>query len=169
MWWSRRAVLSAALASLAGCGFRPMYAKRRGGGSTVAHLDAIVIDPIPGRLGQIVHNNLLDRLTPRGAAASPRYRLQVRLSRAIENLAIAKDEETTRSNLRLTANFVLRDLGSNEVALDGQVRSIASFNLVRSDYANLIAERDADRRAAREVSDQMMTRLSLYFDRNPGS
>ncbi len=165
MSWSRAAALGAVLIFLTGCGFQPLYGKRSGGGSTYKQLESIAIDPIPGRLGQIVHNDLLDRLNPRGRPAQPRYRLNVKLKRTTEALAIAKDEEVTRSNLRLTATFVLRDVPEGTTAFKGHARSIASFNLVRSDYANLIAERDAEQRAAREIGDQLMTRLALFLER----
>ena len=164
MSWSRLA-LALLLLLLAGCGFRPLYGPRAEGPSTAAELQSIVIDPIPGRLGQILRNDLMDRLTPKGRPAKPRYRLQVALTRFKEGLAIKKDEEITRSNLRLTATFVLNDLESGEAAFQGRSRSTASYNLVRSDFANLAAERDAERRAAGEIGDQIQTWLSVFFSR----
>lgn len=168
MWWFRAAALGAALTLVAACGFRPLYGQRADGGSTFAELEAVTIGPIPGRVGQILRNHLLDRLTPRGQQVQARFRLDVRLSQAKESLAIKKDEEITRSNLKLTADFVLRDPSSGATLYSGQSRSTASFNLVRSDFANLIAEQDAQRRAAREISDQIMTQLAVYFTRRPG-
>lgn len=169
MSWFKLAAFAAALVLLAGCGFRPLYGKYADGSSTVAQLESIIIGPLPGRLGQVLRNNLLDRLTPRGQPGRPRYRLEVKLFRFKEGLAIKKDAEITRSNLRLTATFVLSDLSSGETALQGQTRSTASFNLVRSDFANLIAEQDAERRVARDTSNQIMTRLSVFFSRQQAS
>ncbi len=169
MCWFRAAALGAALVLATGCGFRPLYGQRSDGGSTFAELEAIAIGPIPGRVGQILRNHLLDRLTPLGQQRQARYRLDVRLSKFKEGLAIKKDEEITRSNLKLTADFVLRDPGNGETMYQGRSRSTPSFNLVRSDFANLVAEQDAERRVAREISDQITTRLSVYFaSRRPG-
>lgn len=165
MSWSRRAALGFLVAALGGCGLRPLYGRGSGGQVTVAALGAVAIGPIPGRLGQVLHNDLRDRINPQGAPGRPRYRLEVQVFRFKEGLAIKKDEEITRSNLRLTATFVLSDYRSGERLLEGSARSTGSFNLVRSDFANLVAERDAERRVAREISEQILTRLSLYFDR----
>ena len=161
----RWAGLAAAVLLLAGCGFRPLYAERGDGSSTRLQLESIVIGPIPSRLGQILRNDLMDRLTPGGRPDVPRYRLDVELARFKEGLAIRKDEEITRSNLRLTATFTLNDLADGGTAFQGRSRSAASFNLVRSDFANLAAEQDAERRAAVEIGDQIMTRLSIFFSR----
>ena len=168
MWWFRAAALGAALVLLAGCGFRPLYGQRSDGGSTFAELEAIAIGPIPGRVGQILRNHLLDRLTPLGQQRQARYRLEVRLSKFKEGLAIKKDEAITRANLKLTADFVLHDPRSGDPMYQGRSRSTASFNLVRSDFANLVAEQDAERRAAREISDQIMTQLAVFFSRRGG-
>jgi len=167
MWWFRVAALGVALTFAAACGFRPLYGQHRDGGSTFAELEAVAIGPIPGRVGQLLRNHLLDRLTPLGQRSQARYRLEVRLSQVKEGLAIKKDEEITRSNLKLTADFVLREPASGAALYSGQSRSTASFNLVRSDFANLSAEHDAERRAAREISEQIMTQLALYFTRRP--
>lgn len=169
MWWSSRGLAIAALVVLAGCGFRPLYGQRAAGGSAATDMAMVAIAPIPDRLGQILHNDLRDRLNPRGQPSIPAYRLEIRLERVREGLAIRRDEEVTRANLKLTANFHLKNLRDGGIALKGSTRSVASFNLVRSDFANLIAERDAERRAARELSDGITTRLAIFFDRQRGT
>jgi LPS-assembly lipoprotein len=165
MWWFRLALALALLGLIAGCGFRPLYGTRGGSDATVSELAAVTVTPIAGRLGQLVRNHLREQLSPRGTPGPARYRLDIALIRASEGLAIKKDEEITRSNLRLTATFALRAAAGGDALLEGQTRSIASFNLVRSDFANLIAERDAESRVAREVGDQIATRLAIYFSR----
>ena len=44
-------------------------------------------------------------------------------------------------------------------------KSTNSFNIVASDFATLSGETDAIERAAREVSDDIRTRLALFFTR----
>jgi LPS-assembly lipoprotein len=165
MWWSRLALVLALLGLAGGCGFRPLYGKAPGGQGTVAELAAVTVNPIPDRLGQMVRNHLRDQLAPRESQTRSRYRLAIVLVSNSEGLAIKRDEEITRSNLRLVARFVLRSSASGETLLEGQTRSVASFNLVRSDFANLIAKRDAESRVARETGDQIATRLAIFFDR----
>ena len=72
-----RPAVAAALISLAACGFRPLHAP--GAGAEPEVLAGIEIAHIPDRLGQVVRNHLLDRLTPRGAPAAATYRLAVSL------------------------------------------------------------------------------------------
>lgn len=147
------------------CGFQPLYGTSRSSldGAVVAELAAVRIAPIPERVGQIVRNDLLDRLTPLGEPASPQYGLTVGLEEAKEGLAIQIDDTVTRFNLTLTANYVLENADTGSIVTAGSVRATAAYNVLRSDFANVVAERDAQRRAAREVSDELKTRLAVYF------
>lgn len=150
----------------AGCGFQPMHAT---GGATPQALSSIDIAPIPDRLGQVLHNNLLDRLAPRGVVAFPRYRLVVSLQVTKEALAIARDESATRYNVALVAEYALVLLETGAKVLEGEARSISAYNVVSSDYATLVAERDAELRSAREISDDLRTRIAVFLARNDHS
>ena len=85
----------------------------------------------------------------------------------VENadLAIRDDASATLANLQLIANYTLHDAASNDVLYKGQSRFTASYNLVRSQFANLVAEDDARSRAVEAISDDMRVRLGIYFDR----
>jgi hypothetical protein len=54
------------------------------------------------------------------------------------------------------------------VVLKGHTLAISAFNVVRSDYANLISERDAVGRAARSLADGIQSRIAVYFSRLRG-
>lgn len=162
--WSFRVAILAAVAVIAACGFRPLHAP--GGGAVPATLSGIEIAPISDRLGQVVRNHLLDRLTPRGAPSSPRYRIVVSLRVTKEGLAIARDETATRFNVSVEADYELLRLPAGESVLQGVARSIAAYNVVSSDYATLVAERDAELRAAREISDELKTRVAVYLSQS---
>ncbi len=145
----------------AACGFRPVY----GGGAPVrADMAAVEIALIADRPGQLLRNALLDRLSPKGAAQSPRHVLVVELSESKQNLAIRRDDSATRANLILTAHFSLRERQSSEVVLEGSSRSFNSYNISTYEFATLTAETDARRRATRELADDIATHLALYFD-----
>ena len=164
MWWFRGAAAALALAPVA-CGFQPLYGEREHGLETLAALAAVRIAPIPDRIGQVVRNHLLDRLTPRGAPAAARYRLTVTLRKAKEGLAFQQDESVTRFDVTLTAAYELSDIASGDTLAKGSARSIASYNVVRSDFANTAAERDAELRLAREVSEEIALRLAVALGR----
>ncbi len=168
MWWSRGRPLTrfAALVLLAGltaCGFRPLYGPQGGYNASLAELASVRIPPIPDRLGQVLHNTLLDRLTPRGAPPNPRYRLGVNMVKRKEGLAFEKDESVTRFNLTVSATYQLTEIATGNVLTTGSARSVAAFNVVQSKFANISAETDAERRAARAVGEDIWIRLGIYF------
>lgn len=157
--------LFAAALLLTACGFRPLYGERANSPAATQYMAAIEIAPIPERIGQELQNHLRVRLNPRGTPANTRYRLQTRLNEIRTDLAIRDDASATLANLQLIANYTLHDAASNDVLYTGQSRFTASYNLVRSQFANLIAEDDARSRAVEAISDDMRVRLGIYFDR----
>lgn len=166
--WAGRSIAGLALVfALAGCGFHPLYGPRKTSG-TAAAIASIQIDLIKDRKGQVLRNFLLDRLSPNGAPTHPRYVLRVTLIESRQELGIRKDETATRANLRTVATFQLLKPGLNKPLFKGHSESTNSFNIVDSDFATLVAEGDARQRAARRLSDEIATRLAIYFDRLSG-
>ncbi len=152
----------ALLIGLEACGFRPLYSERHNAGVT-AELAATRIDLIADRTGQKLHNFLLDRFNPKGLAARPRYGLKVRVQSRRRELGIRKDETATRANLTLTARYTLRDWRTNRSLYKGTSSSTNSYNILESDFATLAALNDVTTRAARELSEKIKTRLSIFF------
>lgn len=158
--------MAVALAGLlAGCGFRPLYGTTGTDKQVAALLAQVRIEMIADRTGQKLRNFLLDRINPAGQPARPHYYLGVKISVSRSDLGIQRDETATRAILVLTANYFLLDRAQKEVLIKGSTRSTNSFNIVDSDFATLSGETDAIERAAREVSDDIKTRLALYFTR----
>lgn len=183
-------------AGLAACGFRPLYGGDRGD-VAAADLAAIEVAAPLNRLGRILENQLIDDLNPAGLAVAKRYRLDVSLERNQKSLAIQLDDTVTRFDLTLAAFFSLRpitdaapvissvdqpadavaaaDVTDTTSADDPRppplyrsaVRRVATYNVIREPYATLVAEQDAERRAAVEVSREIRTLLTLFFETNP--
>lgn len=156
------------------CGFQPLHGRANGergsgaSGSTISDMAYVRISPIADRAGLLVRNRLLDRMHPRGLAERPVFRLTVVLSESREGLAFQQDDSATRFNLRLSADFKLTDTRDGSELLQGTARAIAAYNVVRSDYANLISQRDARRRAAHNVAEGIQDRIAVYFSRRRG-
>ncbi|MFT6580026.1 MAG: LPS assembly lipoprotein LptE [Alphaproteobacteria bacterium] len=163
--YSKTLCFGVALWLLAACGFQPLYGSRGSGSAVEAALADIQITLIKDRAGQQLHNYLLDRLNPRGAPARPRFVLSVVSTISKTELGIERDETATRAKLSLSAKFELKDIASQRILTAGAARSTNSFNIVDSDFATLSAEKDAIDRAARVVSEEIKTRLSLYLNR----
>jgi len=147
--------------ALAGCELRPLYGGAEGG-QMAAELAAIAIDTPKTRVGWLLRDRLIDELGADGTA-DPRYRLSIRLSKRREALAIQLDDSVTRYELALIARFSLEDIAARRPLYRGRVRRVASYNVVRSPFATLVAEQDAERRAAAELAYAIRTRLALFF------
>jgi LPS-assembly lipoprotein len=156
--------LVAALPALSGCGFRPLYGDAGQRGSTGANLADIQISPIANRSGQMLRNTLLDRLTPQGTPRGARWRLDVALASSSEGVGILQNETVTRVNYRLDASFQLVEVTTGKPVLVRSARSIASYNVPTSEFANVVASRDAEARAIEDIADEIRTRLAIYFD-----
>ena len=178
MSWSRRgrprraAVLAAGLAAaLAACGFQPLYKKDAqdpGVTADLAHVRVLNVHadrPEYDRLGQQMHNLLVQRLNPEGAPAKPLYRLETTLGVLKERTGIQITEEATRARLTVSANFRLVDAGNNKALYSGSEQSVNSYNVADSQFATMSAENDAARRAVREISEAIRLRLGLFFQR----
>ena len=166
----RRAVIAWLLLAVAGCGFQPLYGSGPGGGepAAVPEMAAIEIAPIADRGGQLLHNELRDRLMPRGRPGSPRWRLDLTLNEARADLVILQDATATFAKYTGDARWVLSDIGDGAPVLRGRARRTASFSISSSEFANLQAEEDARRRVVAAIADDIRLRLALHF-RRPGS
>ena len=158
-------VLAAAALSLSGCGFRPLYADRSGGTGVADDVATVRVASIPDRTGQILRNELIDRLNPSGEPTDPRYALEVRVAVAELGLGIRKDETATRTTLRFRSSFGLRDSASGAIVYSSRVTAATSYNVVASDYATIASERAARRRGLILVAESIALRLAAYFNR----
>lgn len=165
--WSRRTVLTGfggllATGALGGCGFRPLYG-RTGDGNFSEVLAQVEIGPIPDRVGQIVRNALLERLTPKGTGGLVNYRLDVLLNESISSLAVQKSADATRADLTLSATYALTDIRSGKVIQRTNSQAVASFNILNSEFATLMAEKGARDRAARQLSDEIRLKVAIFL------
>ena len=157
---ARIAALVAFSALLAGCNLRPLYA---GGTSGVvaSELGNVEIEPIAGKAGWLLRNALKDQLEAfEGQEA--KYRLTVALEDKIAGFGVRSDDRITRERRTLRARYQLVRLSDSVVVLDATAGSDAGIDVVSSEYATLAAEDTALENLANRVSNQIVTRLSLF-------
>ncbi|MCH7936020.1 MAG: hypothetical protein IH994_02880 [Proteobacteria bacterium] len=166
MWSFRIIFLLAVLGFLGGCGFQPLYGKHFGAYAP-EELAAIKVKPIRDRIGQQLHNHLLSLFNPEGRPKKPRYVLVVTVSESISSLGVRKSAFATRANLTLRVNYQLSPISGGEAFLSGNEAIIVSYNILDSDFATLMAEKDAQARAVRELAQAIQTRFAAHFTHPP--
>lgn len=152
--------------ALGGCGFQPLHAKRTASSAYNQGFPQVDVAPIPDRLGQILHNELLDRINPRGVAPAPRYRLDVAAKEYRSDIVILRDSTATFAKFIVEAKWVLVDLQTDAPVARGKNERTSSFSISSSEFAILQAENDARMRAATELADDIRLRLALFFKRS---
>jgi LPS-assembly lipoprotein len=180
MSWSRpsrrdalRPLLAAALAvPLAAC-FRPLYGPTASGVRVQDQLAAIEIDKINVIQGQerLAHNlrsELFFDLDGSGKTSVKRYRLSMDASESVQ--FTTTDTITGRADsavLNVNARFKLTSLDGKQEVLVGVSRGSATYSRDPQRFAALRAARDAEIRAAKQVSDEIRVRLATLFATSP--
>jgi len=161
----RLTIIFAVLTTVAGCGFQPLYGSQTTNAKVTVSLEQTYVLPIEDRVGQIVRNQLLDKISPKGLPSRATYQLSVTLREQKQGLAIDTTDSTNRYNLTIFAKYKLLDTTGKKTIYAGSAQSIASYNIVSSDFANLAAEKNARKRSAIVVSEEIHRQLSVFLSR----
>lgn len=179
MWWFRPGVVVGLSLALTACGFQPLYKKDAFDQGVTRDLTEIKVLSVGSdnsrgkqqeqrkydRLRQQYNSLLRRRLNPDGVDRTVRYTLENTLFVSLARTGIQITEEATRARLTVQVSFRLYEAGTKRLLYSGTEQSINSYNVVDSQYATLSAEKDAARRAVREISDSVRLRLAIYFQR----
>jgi LPS-assembly lipoprotein len=160
-----RAVVLASALFLGACGFRPVYGTHGldSGSPVAAELNTIAIENIPDRDGQILRNNLIDRLYGPNRPAKLAYALTVKVHFSEQDLGILANATATRSLLDMYADYTLTDKIAGKEILKGTAHSVAGFDRLDAMYGTVAARNDAHQRTLHEISEQIVARISVYF------
>jgi len=140
------------------CGYEPIYSKNA---NINKELLSISVKNIKNRPGQIVRSTLLNQLNPERERVITKYKLIVEIFESKSSLAYRKDK--SRTDLEITANYLLTDIKNGEILLKEATTSISSFDVVESVYATLIAEKDVREKSLKVISDDIYTNLVIFF------
>ena len=153
--------------ALAGCGFQPLYGDRgiANIGTQLASFD-VIVDGGDGQIGRLIKYDLLDSLSSSGnPPGNPDYRVDLTPVFSEGDVAIQRDAEVTRRSVIATVYFRLVDTQSGKVFLSSVARSRTSYNRVVSEFANITAAQDAQRRTSKAIADDIKIQLAVYLDR----
>jgi LPS-assembly lipoprotein len=162
-------LLALGLALLVGGCFRPMYASVSPAGPSLTEtLAAVEVEPIKGRVGQQVRNNLDFGLTGGAGAPPPRYTLRVALTTSrISSIIDPVTNEPQIDTVALTGSFELFAKGTPAAVLSGKDYARKSFDRGLQRFAALRAARDAEDSAAKVLADQIRGRVAIYLAEHP--
>ncbi len=149
---------------LAGCGFQPLLGRQSPDNAVVDELAAIRIASIPDRAGQLLRNELLDSLTPRGTAVPARYTLVVRLQEPRQTIALRRDDIISRSSYSAVASFELTDRDGRKIAAGNSSYS-TDYEITVSEYATRMSLEDARARVLGIVAADIRNQLALSLSR----
>jgi LPS-assembly lipoprotein len=160
----RGAALAGALLLLASCGFHPLYAGRRSSGLD-EQLASVKVSPVKDRIGQMLVRSLRDGLNPAGLQVAQRYSLTISLSRSLSDFAIRKDGTASRELYAASVSFTLQDVERNATVLTGVARANDSYDVGENPFTSIVANSDADRKAADAMSQQIQAQIAVYLRR----
>lgn len=167
--FSLKILSGAALAlALSGCGFQPMHgtAFQSEKQATVQEvLSQVEIGNIPDREGQYLRNALIDRFYTQGRPAYPKYELSVsEISESRTELDITKSSDATRAQLRLATAIQLTDTSSGEVLLTRNLHAVSSYNVLGSEFATRVSEKNTRENALQDLARQIELHIGLYLN-----
>jgi LPS-assembly lipoprotein len=160
-------------APLGGC-FQPLYSTSTETGRPAVRdaLSAIDVQQIDAAantseapLAVQIRNDLLFNFTGGGYPAPPTHKLKVQIfgNRAV----VVIDRATALPNIEnytLRTTYSLTEIATGKVVVTGHASTAVSYDtLGQQRFARLSGMHDAERRAAKVISDNITTRLASYF------
>lgn len=132
---------------LSGCGFQPLYATN---GDSAPGLRSVALGELgaPDEIRPLVKRAFERRTSNEPSTAD--YDLTVSTTERAQRLAVQIDASVTRYNYRLVGRYTLVERATG-ARYSGRVTSIASFNVVNSQYSTLFAEDAAREKAATQL------------------
>lgn len=184
MWWLetrhgrarllRLGAVAGLALSLAGC-FEPLYGEKTLGGGTglrnrLASVDVLPIVASAGtstaRIAVEVQNDLNFDLT--GGAGNFGKTHQLRINLSAQNQQVIVDITTARPEVQqfgLNATYTLVEIATGKAVVSGTSQARVSYDNPgqQQRFASARGQRDAENRAAKQLSDQIRSRLASYF------
>lgn len=156
-------VLLLSAPALAGCGFTPLYAAP-GVSSGLSSIESVAPD---GRTGFLLREALDDALA-RDETKPAAWRLTMDLREIRTPRGRRVDSTASRYEIVLEANWKLTSTATGTVALEGSTSTEVTFDRADQPYAAIVANQDAQSRAASELARKIQLQLADWMLRNGG-
>jgi LPS-assembly lipoprotein len=155
--------------ALAGCGFEPVYMPTASdhAGPAQRELATIYVSLIPDRPGQLLREDLQERLASDSGETALRYDLAVNFTISGEGIGILQTDAATRIRLIGNAHWTLkgRDPAQTQIT-SGTARAMDALNTLDQQYFAADLETEAvQKRLASDLADQIALQLAVFFRR----
>jgi LPS-assembly lipoprotein len=145
---------------LSGC-IQPLYGSLPSGGNVADELQTIAVDPIAGRLGHYLGDELIFGFNGTGSQVPAKYHLTVTVTETAQTpLLDTVTGYPTAANVVVNADYKLAPTGGGEPVAKGRVTALSSYDRTSQRFANIRAARDAEIRNAKTLADQLRARLA---------
>lgn len=156
------------------CGFEPLYVERKSAEkwyykgefdtSISEEIAQIKVEPIADRIGQLIRNDLLDNLTPKGIPSKPKYRLEVfDIKKDVTEQAMRDDITATREKIRYTVNYRLINIENNDELVYGNSIAHLGYDILANPYSTTFAQKKIEKDAAKIIANDISLRMGAYF------
>lgn len=141
--------------AVAGCSFRPVFKPNH----SPEYLKGKIEFPNP--INREAYK-LVSRLEE-NFGAQDRVLFKLTFSTSVDKKGFGSLGNISRYNLRGTASFVLTEISTGKVILDGQVNTFTSYSASAQTLATETAERSARDRLMKALADQMTTSINMNY------
>lgn len=174
MFYSRKNIaLAALIVFISGCGFEPLYVEKTSDSDWYYDNDfdtgireemaSVKVELIKDRIGQLIRNDLLDKLTPKGTPQSPKYYLSViNVDKTEIDQALRNDITATRKKVIYKVDYVLKDKEHKQL-IKGNSVAYLGYDILRDPYSTTFAQKKNEKNAAKIIANDISLRLGAYF------
>jgi len=159
----RRPAAIAACLALAGCGFTPLYASP----GVTPGLGGIEVVAPKGRVGELLRGELEDALG-RNVGERPAWRLELAYAQARIGRGLREDSTVSRYELELPVDYRLVDASTGGLVKAGRVDAEVTYDSVDAPYASVVAQQDAEERAAADAARRIHLELAAWLAARAG-
>ena len=159
----QRIVFSVLAISLGSCGYQPLYGTSASGSHVSSQLASVTVEQQNTRTGQLIRNEILSSIGNQNTAGATRYSLKFTTSADDADTARAFDSDVTRKSYQLSVKYLLSDTAKGKTVHKGSTFSHVSYDKTDAPFSDYQALISAKERAAKEIGNDIRTRLAAYF------
>lgn len=156
------------------CGFEPLYVEKTSGDGLwyynnkfdtdiVYEMSQVKVEGATDRIGQLVKNELIDNLTPRGVPQHAKYFLKLEpIKNKRTEQALRDDITATREKVKYTLKYSLwsKEKGS---LVSGKSWVFLSYDLLDNPYSTTMDKKKVEKDGAKILANDISLRIGAYF------